>query len=222
MVSSIGNSVASLMQRPDPSQMASKLFSRLDSKNQGYIEKSDLQSAFDQISGSSSSGSSVDDVFSQLDNDGDGKVTKQEMSDSLAKMAEQLDSQFNNLRMGGMGGMGRMGGMNGEGLTKDQLTSMADETSAASSRLTNLVANFDEADTNGDGKVSAQEAMTFSQASQQNATTSTSSASANGSGASGNSEAGVMMKIMQLVHAYGGLGQESEQSGIAGSLSVSA
>ncbi|MFA7318902.1 MAG: EF-hand domain-containing protein, partial [Sulfuricella sp.] len=88
MVSSIGNSsVASMMQRPDPSQMASKMFSKLDSKNQGYIEKSDLQSAFDQISGSGNS-ASVDEVFKKLDGDGDGKITEQEMSDSLTKMAE--------------------------------------------------------------------------------------------------------------------------------------
>ena len=46
------------------SQMASQLFSRLDTKSQGYIEKADLESAFSQISTQSGkqSSASVDDV----------------------------------------------------------------------------------------------------------------------------------------------------------------
>ena len=94
------------MQRPDPSKMADKLFSKLDTKGQGFIEKSDLQSAFDQVASNSSSGNtlSVDDVFKALDGDGDGKVTKQEMFDSVKKLADQLDSQFQSMRMSGKGG----------------------------------------------------------------------------------------------------------------------
>ncbi|BCB26664.1 hypothetical protein SKTS_15500 [Sulfurimicrobium lacus] len=236
MVSSIGSSsVSSLMQRPDPSQMASKLFSKLDSKNQGYIEKSDLQSAFDQISANGNSGNtaSVDEVFKQLDGNNDGKVTKQEMSDSLTKMAEQLDSQFNSMRTSGQGGMHGMGGMppppppqgaDSAGLTKDQLTSMAKETGSTDSKLTNLVNNFDKADTDGDGKVSMQEAMAFDQASKSSSSSSVSadSGSATSSSSSTNSEANVMMKIMQLMHAYGGLGTASSESSSSGTLSTSA
>lgn len=221
MVSSIGNSsVASMMQRPDPSQMASKLFSKLDSKNQGYIEKSDLQSAFDQISGSGKS-ANVDEVFKKLDGDGDGKITEQEMSDSLTKMAAQLDSQFNSMRMSGKGGMHGMGGMMGgthgmggsDGLTKDQLTGMANETDSGSSALTNLISNFDAADTNGDGKVSAQEAMAYNQSTQ---------SSAPGAPGSASSEERVMMNIMQLVRAYGDPSHDSSRSSSTGTLSVSA
>jgi Ca2+-binding EF-hand superfamily protein len=235
MVSSIGSSsVASLMHRPDPSQMASKLFSKLDSKNQGYIEKSDLQSAFEQISGSSNSGNtaSADEVFKQLDGNGDGKVTEQEMSDSLTKMAEQLDSQFNSMRTSRQGGMQGMGGMpppppqgaDSAGLTKDQLTSMVSDTGSTDSKLTNLVNNFDKADTNGDGKVSAQEAMAFDRSSKSGSSSSTSadSGSTTSSSSSTNSEANVMMKIMQLMHAYGGLGTASSQSSSSGTLSTSA
>ncbi|MBZ0106663.1 MAG: EF-hand domain-containing protein [Sulfuricella denitrificans] len=212
------------MQRPDPSQMASKLFSKLDSKNQGYIEKSDLQSAFDQISGSSSSSSSVDDIFSQLDNNSDGKITKQEMSDSLTRLSEQLDSQFNSMRMNGKGGMHNMGempppppqGADSAGLTKDQLTSMANEAGSANSKLTSLASNFDKADTNGDGKVSMQEAMAYEQSNQ----TRTASTTSTGSGS--DNEASVMKKIMQLAHAYGVLGQDSNQNTSTGTFSVSA
>lgn len=219
MVSSIGNS----MQRPDPSQMANKLFSKLDTKNQGYIEKSDLQSAFNQISGSGNSGNtaSVDEVFKQLDGNGDGKVTKDEMTDSLKKIADQLDSQFNGMRTSGKSGMppppppssGKSD--SGDGLTKDQLTSISKETGSTDSKLTNLINNFDKADTNKDGKVSIQESIAYDQTNQTSASASTDSSSAKNSGAD------VMMKIMQLMHAYG-LGQESSQSGSTGTLSISA
>ncbi|MGZ5779881.1 MAG: EF-hand domain-containing protein [Burkholderiaceae bacterium] len=162
------------MQRPDPAKMVDNLFSKVDTKNQGYIDKADLQSAIDQISSDSTSNTSgstasVDDVFKKLDTDGDGKITKQEMTDSFKKLADQLDSQFNQSRMNMAMGAGQMPGMgdgadNG-GLTKDQLTSMASQVgsknSEMSSRLTNLVNNFDKADTNGDGKIGADEAMAF-------------------------------------------------------------
>ena len=234
MVSSVGSSsVSSWMQRPDPSQMASKLFSKLDAKNQGYIEKSDLQSAFDQLStsGSSSSTSSVDDVFSQLDTNGDGKVTKQEMTDSLKKIADQLDSQFNNMRTSS-GGMppppppGDSNGSDSAGFTKDELASMAQEIgstdSKRSSLMTNLVNNFDKADTNGDGKISAQEAMAFDQSNQTGSSTSSDSGSTSSSSSATNTEAKVIMRIMQLMHAYGGLVNDSSQSGLTGTLSVTA
>lgn len=226
MVSSIGSS----MQRPDPSQMANKLFSKLDTKNQGYIEKSDLQSAFNQISGSSSSDntSSVDEIFKQLDGNSDGKITKDEMSSGMQKLADQLDSHFNSMRTSGKGGQG-MGGMppppppssgksdSGDGLTKDQLTSISKETGSTDSKLTNLVENFEKADTNQDGKVSMQEAIAYDQTNQTSASTSASTESSS----TKNTEAKVMLKIMQLMQAYG-LEQESSQSGSTATLSISA
>ncbi len=232
MVSSIGSS----MQRPDPSQMANKLFAKLDTKNQGYIEKSDLQSAFNQISGSSSSDntSSVDEIFKQLDGNSDGKITKDEMSSGMQKLADQLDSQFNSMRTSGKGGQG-MGGMqgmgsmppppppsggksdSGDGLTKDQLTSISKETGSTDSKLANLVKNFEKADTNQDGKVSIQEAIAYDQTNQTSASTSASTESSS----TRNTEAKVMFKIMQLMQAYG-LEQGSSQSGSTATLSISA
>jgi hypothetical protein len=190
------------MQRPDPSKMADKIFSKLDTKGQGYIEKSDLQSAFDQVSSKNSSSNtpSVDDVFKALDNDGDGKVTKQEMSDSVKKLADQLDSQFQGMRMNGKGGgMGGMGGM-----SKSDISSMADSaTGSASEMLSNLAQNFDAADTNQDGKISAQEAMAYQSP---NETTSSSSGAQSG-------DAGVMARIMELAASYGAFSQNEQVSG---------
>ena len=85
-------------------QMFSQLFSRLDSKGQGYLEKADFQSAFQSLaSGSSSSDTSIDDVFSALDSDSDGKVTESEFSSTLSRLQEELDAQFGQMRMQGGG-----------------------------------------------------------------------------------------------------------------------
>ena len=184
------------MQRPNPSKMADQLFSKLDTKGQGYIEKSDLQSAFDQVLSKSSSGNtpSVDDVFKALDGDGDGKVTKQEMSDSVKKLADQLDSQFQSMRMSGNGG----------GMSKSDISSMAESTTGSASQTLNTLAqNFDAADTNRDGKISAQEAMAF-QAS--NETTLSSSGAQS-------DDARVMARIMDLMASYGVFNQDRQASG---------
>jgi Ca2+-binding EF-hand superfamily protein len=97
------------MQRQDPAKMAEELFSKLDTSGKGYIEESDLQSAFQSVPASSSS--SAEDVFASLDGDSNGKVTRHEMSDSIQKLSDALDNQFNSMRMSGaMAGMGMRNG----------------------------------------------------------------------------------------------------------------
>src|SRR6185369_6939845 len=188
------------------SQMASLLFSRLDTKNQGYIEKSDLASAFSNIASQKSDSTSADDVFAALDGDSDGKVTESELSTVLAKLQDQLDSQFNQSRLQGMGGHGGAQGMAGmppppppgddAGFTKDELTQQLESSdgsdSARNSLISKVVQNFDAADSNGDGKVSFQEAMAYDQSSSSSA----SSASASTTRSTADSdEAKIMMKI---------------------------
>ncbi len=196
---SMSNLMSMRMQRPDPAQMASTLFANLDTKSQGYLEKSDLQSAFSKIAGASatstgsssatSDSSNVDDLFAQLDTDSDGKVTRQEFSDTLKKLADQLDSQFDSMRMqGGMGGMSGMppppppGGGNDQndaGFTKEELTSQLSEIATSdnqrSSLISSIVENFDKADTDGNGKVNFKEAMAYDQTSKPTASNSATS-----------------------------------------------
>lgn len=214
------------------SQMASLLFSRLDTKNQGYIEKSDLASAFNNIASQKSDSTSSDDVFAALDGDSDGKVTENELSSVLAKLQEQLDSQFHQSRMQGMGGHGGPQGMAGmspppppgddAGFTKDELTEQlqsADSSdSARTSLLSKVVENFEAADSNSDGKVSFQEAMAYDQANSSSAGSDSASSTQSTADSDG---AKIMMKIMQLMHAYGG-NPDSASSGLANLLSVSA
>lgn len=226
MTSSISSSMAS--------NWASKLFTQLDTKNQGYIEQSDLASAFSKISDSSTD---VEEVFSQMDSDSDGKVTKDEITTALQQVADELDSQFNSMRMqgGGQGGPGGMGGMpppppppeNDAGFTKEELTSQLEEIGDTDSKRSELISsvieNFEEADSDSDGKVNFQEAMAYDQSTQSSSSTTTSSTdSSSSSSSTATAENDVMMKIMQLMHAYQIFGQENDGTNISSALSITA
>jgi len=210
------------------SQMASLLFSKLDTKSQGYIEKTDLASAFSQIGSSDSS--SVDDVFAALDSDSDGKVTASEFSTVLSQLQEELESQFNQMRMQGMGGHGPqgMGGMppppppsDDAGFTKDELSTQLEEADSSDSERTSLISsivdNFEAADTDGDGKVSFQEAMAYKESTSDDSATSAATTTASGNASN---EAQIMRTIMQLMHAYDS--GKDEQGSLAALLSTSA
>ena len=178
MVSSVSNSYSS---------MASLLFQKLDSKSQGYLEKSDLESAFATIS-DNSSGSGIDNLFSALDTDSDGKVSESEFTSTLSQIQEQLDSQFNQMRMQGQGGHGGPQGMAGmpppppqdDGFTKEELQAQLDEMGSSDSQRSSLISkvldNFDGADTDGDGKVTFKEAMALQNSSSDKTSTSSSGA----------------------------------------------
>ena len=75
---------------PNPSKIADDLFSRIDTSGKGYIEKSDLATAFEGIP-SSGNTASVDDVFSSLDTDS-GQKSSVDVMDLLAGIAE--DARF--------------------------------------------------------------------------------------------------------------------------------
>jgi hypothetical protein len=98
MVASVSSSTGSAAKWSDA------VFSKLDTRNQGYIEKTDLASALSATGESSSDDSAaLDDMFSAIDGDSDGKVTKSELSDAMTKLSDQLNAQFDASRMqGGM------------------------------------------------------------------------------------------------------------------------
>lgn len=206
------------------SLLASNLFSKLDTQQKGYLEKSDMQSALSSLSSSSTNDAS--DVFKQLDSDSDGKVTQTELSDGLQTLADALQTQLQQSRMQGPPGMN--GGPQppppgdagvDEGFTQDELSAMASDSNTDSKRaelMSKLASNFDAADTDGNGKVNRDEAMAYDQ--------STRTDSATGATAS-NSEGDAlnltaMAQLMQLLQAYGVSSGDSETNSSA--LSVSA
>jgi Ca2+-binding EF-hand superfamily protein len=211
--------------------MASLLFSKLDTKSQGYLEKSDLTAAFSQIASTTSANSSTtsaDDVFTALDSNSDGKVTKDEFASVLAKLQESVSSQFGGGHMQGAGGMAPPPPpANDTGFTKDELTSQLQSADSSDTQRTDLinkiVNNFEAADTDSDGKVSFKEAMAYDKSTQTTSSGahSSSTATTTASTTASSSDAKLMMKIMQLMHAYG-TGQDQDKSGIASLLSVSA
>jgi Ca2+-binding EF-hand superfamily protein len=255
-IGSVGSSSSSSMmqsmrQRPDTKGMAGELFAQLDTSGQGYLEKSDLQAAFDKISSIASSSSrttstssTVDELFSTLDTNSNGKVSKEEFTDTLAKLQNDLEQQYQDRRMqkamqaGGMAGMEGMGGRppppppgDGPSMSRDELSNTLNQIGASDSRstlLSDILQSFDQADTDGDGEVSFQEAMAFQQssggASNSAATASMDSSlgSASSAAASGNSEAKVMMQIMKLMQAYNIGNEQSQDTTLLSSLSVSA
>lgn len=210
MVSSIGsNSMASMagMSRPDPSRMVSNVFSKLDTKGQGYIEASDLQSALSQITSSASSSAESDSaaLFKALDGDSDGKVTESEFSSSMQKLADALDSQAFGSRMAGAMPPPPPPGGDDAGFTQEELSSQLEEIGSTDSKRSGLISkvvdNFEAADANGDGKVSASEAMAYDRESSTDAGASTDSTTAATTGAA--SEGALMHRLMELMRAYG-------------------
>lgn len=205
MVSSIGSSTASsLAQRPDPSQMVDKMFAKIDTTGKGFIDKSDLQAAFAQTSssGTASSAASVDDVFKKLDSNGDEKITKQEMSDGIKKLSDELNSQYNDMRTSSKGGKPPAGGgapPSGNG--------SASQSSSSSTKT------YDPADADQDGKVSAKELIAYE---------SDQAAKSTAESTSQSNDASVMKRIMQLAHLYGNIDQPSGQSASASTLSATA
>lgn len=203
------------------SSMVSQLFAKLDTKSQGYLELGDLQSAYSAIAGGDSGAAST--VFGALDGDGNGKVTESEFSSALSKLQESLDSQFTQMRMQGMGGPGPQGmaGMppppppgNDQGFSQDELQAQLDEIGSSDSQraslISNIVSNFSAADTDGNGKVSFQEARAYDES-----TRSAAGSTSSGSASAANEDLQLMQQILQLVHAYGNNGTGSTASTLA-------
>jgi Ca2+-binding EF-hand superfamily protein len=207
-------------------QVASNLFSKLDKTQKGYLEESDLQSALGNVSASDSGTSDASAVFSQLDGDGDGKVTESELTSSLQSLVDTLQTQLKQSSMQGMDGMPPPpppgNGSDSAGFTQDQLTQMASDTASTDSKMSSLFSkladNFDAADTDGDGKVSHDEAMAFDKSSSTAATDSSKASSTSGSD---NAELQVMLQIMKLLQAYGSDATNSSSTSLASTTSSS-
>lgn len=177
---------------PPQSQAADKLFSQLDAMGQGSIQSGDLQSAFDRISGASASPASATgtpvsatDLFSKLDGDSDGKITRSEFSASINQLAGQLDQHYMRMRMQGSCAMPTAG--NDAGFTREELTT----------QIANIAGNFDRADADGNGRVSLREARAFLQAG------SADPAAAVQTAATDNRNVEMMLQVVRLMQAYG-------------------
>ncbi|MES2127054.1 MAG: EF-hand domain-containing protein [Pseudomonadota bacterium] len=140
MVASISSSTAS--------QWADKLFTNLDTKKQGYIDADELQAAL----GKDATSEDATKVLKQFDANGDGQVSKTELSDAINKVVEQLNAQS----VQGKGHGEHRGPPPAHGGEKPPPPPPPQGGSGASSATSS-----DPADTNGDGTVSAEEAQAY-------------------------------------------------------------
>ncbi len=92
MVSSV-NSTSSYDRTAIQSQIAQKLFKKLDSNNDGGIDKIE----FSAISGSQNA-TDVSQIFSKMDTNGDSKIDESENASALQKLSEKMASAFSKMK----------------------------------------------------------------------------------------------------------------------------
>ena len=230
MVSSINSSSVAYSQmqisrppKPDASKMAEKVFSLLDTKNQGFIDKDELTAALQKVdqSASGSAPLTADDAFKQLDINGDGQITKQEFADDLKKMLDDVEAQRQ--AAGGTHHAGHHHGMPpadaSAGLSKDYLSSAAASATdpTAKNQLDELIANFTAIDTDQDSKVSAKEVLAYKQAQFSAQQTTTTPAATNEA-----ADLKMLRMIMQITNSYGSASTSASASAQSSSISVTA
>jgi len=76
------------------------LFNKLDTKKQGYVDQADLAAALgDDGADAASNDDDAAAMLKQFDGDGDGKITKSELSTAIGKVADELNAQFDSSRI---------------------------------------------------------------------------------------------------------------------------
>ena len=188
-------------------ETAGNLFGKLDSQNKGYLEQSDFSSLLSGLQNAEASTKS-EELFSSLDSDGDGQLTSSEFSDN-----------FSNLMYSAQGTMGhRPAPLEDNGKSKDELTALLEELEELDEKSTeglqSLLDNFDTADTDGDGKVTMQEAKSFRE-SQHVESSSLASQVSSGSDNTESISKLLSRTMQQLMDTYGGHAKTNTQSGAA-------
>ncbi len=77
--------------------VASALFTKLDTQKKGYIDGADLKAA----AGEGADDSQIAAVLAQLDENGDGRVVKSELSVAIEKVGNELSAQLDESRVNG-------------------------------------------------------------------------------------------------------------------------
>ncbi len=157
------------------------------------------------------------DNFDTADADGDGKVTMQEVM-AYRQSTEQNSDTTSTQSMpppppGAMGGPKQDSGITAEELTA-LLESSGETDSDMAANIQSLIDNFDSADSDGDGKVTMQEAKSFRE-SQQTESSSLASKVSTGSDQSESISKLLSRTMQQLMDTYGGMAKANSQSGSA-------
>ena len=145
--------------RPDAGRLAEQVFTKLDSTGQGYIEQGTLEAALDKVSPSGSTAETTSQMFTALDTDTDGKLTQEEFTSGVKRLADALQEQFHAMRAHGHDHRHKVG------FTQEELQAKLEHVAGTGSPreafLTRIIENFDAVDTNDNGKVSRREAWAY-------------------------------------------------------------
>lgn len=140
--------------RRNPAELGDKLFTQLDKSNKGYIEAADLQAAFAKVGATerkNGQGADAGQVFAQMDANGDGKLTRQEMTNGVVNIAKQMESEYNSFRAQGPEGTKPKPHEPSRGNSElaSQLFSALDPQKRGYFEKSDLQAAFDKLDTSG-------------------------------------------------------------------------
>ena len=149
-ISSVGGGMNSFALK----QMQEELFKAGDKNGDGTISKDELSQV--AKSGNNQEGTSVDDMFSQLDSNSDGAISRLESDAAIAKMGQEMQSR----------------GTRPQGPPPGAPPAKGGDNTSDSSQDSDAATIFDAMDTNKDGTVSLAE-LTAALASKSDSTSST-------------------------------------------------
>lgn len=210
------NGYLSTMYSTQQSNLASELFSKLDTAGKGYLEQSDFSSLVSNLDQQLSE-TAAEEMFSALDQDSDGTVN----ADEFSKVFESLVYSAKGTIEGAMPPPPpppAVSEAEDEGKTIEELTEIATTAAGTDSELAaamqQLVENFDDADTNQDGVVTAEEARAYKE----------SQSSASGESHITRKESSIEQTLAhtlrQLAQSYGMIGQQQSVAESAVSIDV--
>jgi len=146
--------------------------------------------------------------FSAADTNSDGKITQEEAEAYQKSVSGTSSTSQTQADYGPPPDSVNEDSASDAGLTKDQLTKLASTTSDTklADLFSTLASNFSAADTNGDGKVTRDEAKAYQES---QASTASSSDSSSTSTSSANNDISVLLNILKLAQSYGVFGTDS-------------
>lgn len=213
----------------DDSQRIQNLFSKIDTTGQGSFDNAALGAALGASSSSFAITSATthdfaDALFTQMDANGDSKVSAQEFTSTLSMLAGRFAQQpTEGASAQGAHHSGGVGAPPPEhddaGFTKDQLTAKLSQIGSTNSKrsalMSKVINNFSAADANGDGKVSHSEAVAYDQSTPGTSGTASSAAVSADVANTTDLTQRLMAQIMKLMDAYGSVEKAQGQSQIS-------
>lgn len=175
------------------SQISQNIFSKLDTEGQGYLSQEVLSSAFGSLN-SSEADLDAESLVSAMDGDSDGQITKSELSKGVENLLSQLGQSQQRPPMGPPPPSGGKGGED-MSVTAEEAATLAESTEdeRLSEVMSQIASNFDEADADGDGVVTQEEGMAFTEAQRE----------AEATESNNGFDLAAMQNVAKLIAAYG-------------------